>query len=231
MQSHEDICMFVGHFGVGLLAKQAAPRLSLGTLFLAAQWADLLWPVLLLLGIETVQVNPGETYLTPLHFSHYPVSHSLLSLLLWGLCMGLLWFAGTRIRTSLWLLPLLVLSHFGLDALVHRADLPLLPWGGPHIGLGLWNSVPATLLAEGGLLLLGIVSYLRTTKAKNRIGQIGFWVFVFCLLAIETANFLSPPPSKVTVLAWAANFQWLLVAAGYFIDRHRTSARAQTNHP
>ena len=62
--------MFVGHFGLGFAAKQAAPRTSLGTLFLAAQFIDLLWPILLLLGLETVRIVPGLTAATPIEFTN-----------------------------------------------------------------------------------------------------------------------------------------------------------------
>ena len=63
--------MFIGHFGVGFGAKRFAPAVSLGTLFLAAQFADLLWPTLLLLGVEEVRIDPGITVVTPLDFVHY----------------------------------------------------------------------------------------------------------------------------------------------------------------
>ena len=212
--------MFLGHFGVGLTSKKLAPSISLGVLFLCVQFADLLWPLFLLLGIEHVQVDPGNTKMTPLHFSYYPWSHSFLCLLLWGMIVGLLYFVITKTRKSLWLLPLLVLSHFGLDSLVHRPDLPLSPWSNTYIGLALWNSVPITLMLEGSLFLLGIIIYLRTTKAKNRIGSYGFWGFILFLVVIEVANFTSKPPNA-SMIAWAANAQWVLVFFGYWVDKHR----------
>ena len=75
--------MFIGHFGVGLAAKPAAKQTSLGTLFLASQFIDLLWPTLLLLGLESVKIVPGATKLTPLEFVHYPISHSLVAVVVW----------------------------------------------------------------------------------------------------------------------------------------------------
>ena len=80
--------MFIGHFGVGFAAKKVAVKPSLGTLFLAAQFVDLLWPLLLLLGLERVQIDPGNTVVTPLDFIRYPISHSLLAVIIWGLIFG-----------------------------------------------------------------------------------------------------------------------------------------------
>ena len=52
--------MFLGHFGLAFGAKKAAPAVSLGTLFAACQFADLLWPTLLLLGYERVDIAAGR---------------------------------------------------------------------------------------------------------------------------------------------------------------------------
>ena len=76
--------MFVGHFAAALGAKRAAPGASLGTLFLAAQLADIIWPNLVLAGIEIVEIDPGNTAFTPLAFVSYPYSHSLVALTVWG---------------------------------------------------------------------------------------------------------------------------------------------------
>lgn len=88
--------MFVGHFGLGLVAKRAAPEVSLGTLFLSVQLADLLWPILLLAGLEHVRIAPGITLVTPLDFYDYPISHSLVALAGWGLLFGLTYFVSRR---------------------------------------------------------------------------------------------------------------------------------------
>ena len=88
--------MFIGHFGVGLAAKPAAKQVSLGTLFLASQFLDLLWPTFLLLGLETVKIAPGATKLTPLEFTHYPISHSLRAVAGWSVLFGAIYFAIRR---------------------------------------------------------------------------------------------------------------------------------------
>lgn len=216
--------MFLGHFGVGLLAKRVSPPISLGVLFLSVQLADILWPIFLLLGIEQTRIDPGNTKFTPLDFSYYPFSHSLLCLLIWGIVLGILYFVFTRIQTSLWLLPVLAISHFVLDGVVHKPDLPLLPWGSPKLGLGLWNSIPITLFLEFGILILGIWGYLRITKAKDKFGIYGFWSLILFLVAVEMINLFSPPPSSMRAVAWIGNTQWLLVVWAYMIDKHRSAS-------
>src|SRR5215469_8828004 len=138
--------MFIGHYALGLASKPLAPRVSLGTLFLACQWADLLWPALVMAGVESFSIRPGITAVTPLDFEHYPYSHSLLALLLWGVLFGLIYGAVTRasLRSAL-VVGALVPSHWVLDVIVHRPDLPLAPGASSRLGLGLWNSVPLTL--------------------------------------------------------------------------------------
>src|SRR4051812_46150446 len=119
--------MFIGHFGVAMAAKRVAPAASLGTLVLAAQLVDLIWPAMLLLGIEQVRIDPGITRVTPLDFVHYPYTHSLVASLAWGALLALVYGASRKDwRTALWL-AVLVVSHWVLDAIVHRPDLPLWP--------------------------------------------------------------------------------------------------------
>jgi len=213
--------MFIGHFAVGLGAKRWAPQVSLGTLFLAAQFIDLLWPTFLLLGLERVRIAPGITPFTPLDFEHYPWSHSLLLVMIWsGLFAGLYYTLRRNPRAAA-VLGIVVLSHWILDLLTHRPDLPWWP-GSTRVGLGLWESIPATLAVELILFVLGILIYLRTTRARDRIGRWAFWGLVVFLIAIYAANQLGPPPPSVEAIAWIGHAQWLMIAWGYWIDRHRT---------
>ena len=92
--------MFIGHYAVALGAKKFAPEVSLGVLFLACQLADLIWPNLLLLGVESVQIEPGNTVMTPLNFLHYPYSHSLVALVLWGAICAAIYVALARAGTK-----------------------------------------------------------------------------------------------------------------------------------
>jgi hypothetical protein len=214
--------MFIGHFGVGFGAKKAAPRVSLGTLFMAAQFIDLLWPTLLLLNLEQVEIAPGNTAVTPLNFTHYPITHSLLMVCVWGALFGLVYWLVRKNGRGAVLLGLCVVSHWVLDLVVHRPDLPIYPGGSQHVGLGLWNSVIGTVIVEGIIYIVGIILYLRTTQAKNRAGSLGFWGLVIFLAIIHIANLTGPPPPSVQMIAWAGQLQWLFVLWAYWVDRNRT---------
>lgn len=214
--------MFIGHFALGLAAKRAAPRASLGTLFLAAQFVDLLWPTLLLAAIERVAIDPSLSG-APLVFTHYPISHSLLATFGWGALLGVVYFALTRQRREAWVLGLLVVSHWVLDLLVHRPDLPLVLVSGPKLGLGLWNAPGIELALELALFAACLAVYLRT--AAGRAAGFKPWVLALLLVAIQLANAFGPPPPSVEAIAWVGQAQWLLVAAGYWADRPREAVR------
>lgn len=173
--------MFIGHYGVALAAKKVAPKTSLGTLFLATSFIDLLWPLLLLAGLEQVRIAPGNTGFTPLEFVSYPYSHSLFMVALWGVALALAYKFITRYRRGALTLWALTVSHWVLDFLSHRADLPLAPFGAMKVGLGLWNSTPATLIVETAIFAGGVWVYLSTTTAENKKGAIGFWAWLFVL--------------------------------------------------
>jgi FtsH-binding integral membrane protein len=213
--------MFIGHFGVGFGAKAAAPRASLGVLFLAAQFVDLLWPTLLLLGAEHVKIAPGITKVTPLDFTDYPISHSLLAAVVWAVLFAGVYFIIGKYRRGAWVCGLAVLSHWVLDLVVHRPDLPLMPGGAARFGLGLWNSLPATLAVELAVFGLGVFLYLRTTRAVDRTGSIALWALVVFLLLIYASNLIGPPPPSVTAIGWVGQAQWLLIVWGFWVDRHR----------
>jgi membrane-bound metal-dependent hydrolase YbcI (DUF457 family) len=214
--------MFVGHFGVGFAGKAAAPRASLGTLFLAAQFVDLLWPTLLLLGVERVEIRPGITRVTPLDFVSYPISHSLIAAATWGILFAGVYQLARRYPAGAVTMFAAVVSHWLLDLLTHRPDLPLSPWSATKVGLGLWDSLPATLVVELAIFGGGLFLYLRTTKAADRTGAIALWGLVGFLLLIYAANLFGSTPPGVAAIAWAGHAQWLLVAWAYWIDRHRT---------
>lgn len=213
--------MFIGHFAVGMGAKAAAPRVPLGTLFLASQFVDLLWPTLLLFGLERVKIVPGITTVTPLDFEHYPITHSLLMAVVWGLAFALIYWFVQKNKSGAIVLGLCVISHWLLDLIVHRPDLPLIPGGATRMGIGLWNSLGATLIVEGLLFVLGIWLYLRATAAKNRVGHFAFWGLVAFLAVIYMANLFGPPPPDVQAIAWAGHLQWLFVIWAYWVDRNR----------
>jgi hypothetical protein len=213
--------VFIGHFGVALAAKRIAPRTSLGTLVMAAQFVDLLWPIFLLLGIERVIIAPGATAVTPLDFISYPFSHSLLAGFGWA-CL----FAGvykivkhdSRGAVCLWFV---VLSHWFLDALSHRPDLPLYPGSTTYVGLGLWNSRFWTIIVEGAIFALAARLYARTTRPRDLIGVLAFRSYIAMLTVFYFLNIFGPPPPSERAIAFAAMGMWLLVIWAYWLDRHR----------
>ena len=213
--------MFLGHFAVAMGAKRVVPKTSLGTTFLAAQFADLLWPILVLLGIERVRISPGIMARSSLDFQHYPYSHSLLALTVFGVLLGLVYFAVTRYRAGAVAVAILVVSHWVLDVIVHRPDLPLSLGGQTRVGFGLWNSVVGTLLVELGLYAVGLFLYLRSTTARDGVGRYGFWALVLVLLAISFGDAFGPPPPNERALATLALAGWLFVPWAYWVDAHR----------
>lgn len=213
--------MFLGHFAVGFGAKAAAPKVSLGSLFLAAQFIDLLWPSLLLLGLEQVRIAPEHPPGPPLEFIHYPISHSLLAVLGWSALIGGAYFLLRREGRGALVMGLAVLSHWLLDLLVHYPDLPLYPGASPKLGLMLWSLPEIEMIFELGLFVVGIGLYLRVTRPMDRTGKWALAGLALCLIAIQVSNTLGPPPPSVTAIAWVGQAQWLLVIWGYWVDRHR----------
>jgi len=212
--------MFAGHFGVALAAKRAAPRTSLGTLLAAALLLDLVWPALLLAGVERVRIDPGNTAFTPLDFEYYPFTHSGVAVVLWSLAFGaaVLWRTGYRRGAAV--AAALVASHWVLDLVAHRPDLPLV-WEGPRVGLGLWSSVPATLAVELAVLAAGVALYARAAPARDAAGRWALAALVAFLLVIEAANAFGPPPPSTTAIGIAGLALWLFVPWGAYLDRHR----------
>jgi hypothetical protein len=214
--------MFIGHFGVALAAKRLAPRTSLATLILAAQFLDFLWPVFLLLGFEHVRIVPGITKVQGFDFYDYPLSHSLTMALRWALAFGLIYYLVRRYVRGVWVVGVLVLSHWVLDWVVHRPDLPLWP-GGPKYGLGLWNSWPASISVEVILFGAGIWLYLGSTRARDRVGTYALWSLLGFLLLGWLAAVFGPPPPNPHQLALGALVMWVVVPWAWWADRHRDS--------
>jgi len=217
--------MFLGHYGAGFAAKKIDAFPSLGTMFIATQFIDLLWPVLLVLGIEKVEIDPGNTAFTPLNFTFYPYSHSFLGVLFWAILFGLVYYLLKRNLKSSVVLSGLVMSHWLMDLIVHRPDLPLSPWTDTKVGLGLWNSVLFTVLIEGSIFVVGMYLYLRATKALNRKGTVGLWSLVIFLIVIYLINIFGPPPPSGNPIAAAGFSLWLFVVWGYWIDKNRKNMK------
>jgi len=217
--------MFIGHFACAFAAKRAAPRPSLATFFVAAQLPDVLWPVFLLLGWERVAIAPGDTAFTPARFEHYPLSHSLLAVLLWAGLSAALYNRWRGDGRGAFVVGALVLSHWLLDFVTHRPDLPLVPTGARLAGLGLWNSVAGTLLVEGTLWAVGLWLYARATRAADAVGRYAFAALAAVLSVLYLGNaFGPPPPSWRAVAAAGVAASLLMTVWAHWIDRHRSPA-------
>jgi hypothetical protein len=215
--------MFLGHYAAALLAKRAVPAAPLGAFVAAALLPDLVWPIFLLLGWERVEIAPGATAFTPLAFVHYPWSHSLVAVVGWAFAAG----AAARLRRRplavAGALAVLVVSHWVLDFITHRPDLPLYP-GGTVAGLGLWRSVPGTLAVELALFVVAAWLALRTVLRPARVGAIALAAFLATLLLLYIGNLAGPLPPSPAAVATVALGQWLLVAWAGWLDRRRLGA-------
>jgi hypothetical protein len=215
--------MFIGHFAVGFAAKRIAPRTSLAILFVAVQLLDLLWPIFLLIGLEHVRIDPGNTPFTPLDFYDYPVSHGLLGAGALSVLFGLLFYAGKKSSRDAIVVGSLVFSHWILDFITHRADLPILGDSSPKVGLGLWYSVPGTLIVELGVFVAAVWIYLKATKPKSIWGTLSVVSLVIFFLAVYAVNFFGPPPPSTEMIAVAGNLMWLIVLWAWWVERTRVS--------
>ena len=213
--------MFIGHDAVAFAGKKGAPRTSLGTLIAAASFLDLVWPVLVIAGVERFEIHPGITRFSPFDFTDYPWSHSLVMSIVWSVLFGAIYFAVTKYQRGAVITGIAVFSHWILDFVTHRADLPL--WfGGPKVGLGLWNSIPGTIVVESLLYVAGVWIYLQTTRARDRLGAVLTW-FLIIFLAVAYAASMKPPNPGIppAQIAWGAQSMWLIIALAWWADRHR----------
>lgn len=213
--------MFIGHPAIAFAARPLAPRTNVG-LTIGATWlVDLLWPVFLLAGLEHVSVDPhpSSPFLV-LNFTHYPWTHSLLMGVVWSVLAGAAYYASTKYGRGAVLIGACVVSHWFLDFVTHRPDLPLYP-GGPKVGLGLWRYPAATIVIELTMFAIGVFIYARRTRARDRIGSIGFWSFIAVLLFFYGANITGPPPPSPRALAWFALSAVILPLWPLWFDRHR----------
>jgi hypothetical protein len=208
--------MFIGHFGIGLLTRRNKQLPSLALMFIAVQLLDLIWPIFVLLGIENLSIDPGNTKLTHLHFEYYPYSHSLLMTVIWGLLLGLIYYLFTKNRKGSYILGALVMSHWVLDFITHRPDLPISPFTDLKVGLGLWNYPVIEIIFELLLFGAGTLIYFKNAKPRRKIS---FWLLIGFLLIVHLMNIFGPPPPDALTVAWSANLIWLIVLWAWWIER------------
>jgi len=212
--------MFIGHFAVALGAKKFAPKQSIATMFIAAKFLDLLWPLLVIFGIENVSVDHTITEVTPFIF-HYPYSHSLGMSLIWSVLAYGIFKMLKRSNKEALIIACLVFSHWVLDFVTHAPDMPLWIFEGPKFGLGLWNNKMATFIIEVGIFLGGSYLYLKQTNSFKRKGSLFLLLFLFVMYCL---NIFGPkPPVTMTAIqiATPALSMWLIVAWAYYLDKSK----------
>jgi hypothetical protein len=216
--------MFIGHLGVGLAAKSVAPRASLGVLLFASQTLDILCGIFMVTGVERMKVTPGITRMTPLEFLSYPWSHGFLMSVVWSCLAAILAARLYHERRMGFLVGALVFSHWVLDWVSHIPDLPLLFDGSPKTGLGLWNNLAGTLLAEFGLFAGGAFAVVWSTRSRDRLGSWAFSSFVLFFAGLFLLNHFGPqPPAGIPqqLLALPILVFVLLLPWGNWIEKHR----------
>jgi hypothetical protein len=191
--------LFIGHFGVAFALKKADKNISLGSLFLAVQFADILWASLVLLGVEKAAIVPGITAASPLDLTYYPFSHSPVFSLLWGGAAYITYRMismrrGLRDNKAATIIGLAVMSHFLLDFITHRPDLPLFinSLGTYKIGLGLWNYLIPSIVVENLIFVGGLMVYLKSTKGTTVLGKYGMISLSIFLLIMNASSYFTP---------------------------------------
>jgi hypothetical protein len=211
--------MFVGHLAVAMAAKRTAPEVNLGWLMAGVTALDLIWPVFVLAGLEHVRIVPGATAFTPLVFDSYPWSHSLVMAVAWGVLLAAIGRWRTAVPVS-GLLVALVVSHWVLDFASHAPDMPLWPGASsPKFGLGLWNSIPLTLIIEGAIWVIGIALYLQVPGRRTVGAAIALWSFIAVCTLMWASGPWGPVPPSERALGWFGLIGWLIVPWAAAADR------------
>jgi|SRR6267154_928332 len=218
--------MFIGHYGPSFAIKSLRPAIPLWLLFIAVQVVDVAWAVLVLLGVEKVRIVPGITASNPLDLYYMPYTHSLAAAILWSVAVAVLarLLPGVTTRSAAVWIGIAVFSHWVLDVLVHRPDLPLYD-DTMKIGFGLWNYPAVALALEAALLFGGMLLYLKVTRPINAIGRVGMPIFGVVMLAIQSYVFFGPPPVSPAAAAMTALVAYVVFAAlAEWLGRQRTHA-------
>jgi len=217
--------MFVGHYAASLALKKFEKRTSLGVLFLAVQFVDILFFPFVLLGIERMNIVENFTQSTHFELEYLPYTHSLLAFVLWSVAAYAVFrWVLVKNHAVAMVVALAVFSHWLFDLLVHTPDLPLWSDTTAKLGFGLWNNAIATYALEAGLLLLALWLYLRSTKATTAVGKYGMGVFVGFLLLVNISNIFGPPmvDTKLGLAVFALTAYLLFAVAAFWLDRKRS---------
>ncbi len=221
--------MFVGHYAVSLALKKVEPKASLGLLFLAVQFLDILFLPFVLLGIE--RINLIENYTASTHFEliFMPYSHGLFATVLWAVAIYALFRfifkkGSGKGSTIALVLGLAVFSHWVLDLIVHTPDLPLLGDESLKVGFGLWNNAMATYFLEAVFLLGGFWLYLRATKGTSFLAKYGMLIFVIVLFLVNIVNVFGPPmgDSRLGFALFGLALYLGFAGVAFWLDTKRT---------
>jgi hypothetical protein len=216
--------MFVGHYGISFAAKPVAPRVPLWVWFIAVQWLDVIWSLLVLAGVEQLRIVPGFTQANALDLYYMPYTHGLPGSLALSLAFGAivaLFIPGHRAMTVL-LVAAASFSHWVLDLVVHVPDLPLYD-NTAKVGLGLWRHIILSFPLELIVLGLGAWFYARMTTFKAN-GQYLYWAFIILLAAFQIyANFGPPPSSPAAMAVTALLFYVVLALLAALVERFATA--------
>ncbi|HMV83222.1 MAG TPA: hypothetical protein PKA34_08820 [Blastocatellia bacterium] len=211
--------MVIGHFAVGFALKRFTPRASLGVLMAAAVLPDLLSPIFMLAGWERFRIVPGITAFMPYDLERIPYSHSLLMTLVWALLFAGGYWLLTRFQLGAAVIFIGVLSHWLLDFITHRPDLPLYPGGSLRVGLGLWHSILGTLAVEVPLFIVGVWLYITTTHPKGIVGVLALWGLIAAMVLVYASGLLGAPPADERAATWFTLSVWLVPLWAWWIDR------------
>jgi membrane-bound metal-dependent hydrolase YbcI (DUF457 family) len=210
--------MFIGHYGVAFAAKPVRQRLPLWLLFIAVQWLDVVWSVLVMLGVERMRIVKGFTEANSMDLYYMPYTHGLIGALALSAAFGgvTLLFLRDRKAASFVVIAGAVFSHWLLDLVVHVRDLPLLG-DSMKVGFGLWRHVWLSLPLELATLYAGAAVYARYAPSNSRLGDIVLWVFVAALTLAQLYGQFGPDPASPLGQAQMALFAYLALAAVAFL--------------
>lgn len=214
--------MFIGHYGISFAVKSVEKSIPLWLLFLAVQFVDVVWAILVLAGIEKVRIVPGITATNPLDLYYMPYTHSLVGAAVWSLIAFAAYKIARRsVTVGAVLVGLAVFSHWVLDLIVHRPDLPLYD-NTAKVGLGLWDFPAIAFALEIAFLFAGIFLYLRVSRADGKIGRLGMPLLGIVLVGLQSIVFFGAPPESPSAAAITALFAYFLFAAlAFWLERYR----------
>ncbi|WP_304237350.1 hypothetical protein [Jiulongibacter sediminis] len=219
--------MFVGHYAVAFALKGKEKGASLGALFIATQFVDILFFPFALLGIEVLNFQSGISEVNNLDLAHVPYTHGLLGSIIWAVLCYFLYVLflkkGDLNAKKIGLVMAVgVLSHWFADLIAHTPDLPIIS-GEPKLGFGLWNNKEATFFTEAGLLVLSLIYYNKRTVAVNTFGKYASVGFVLFLILANYINFyVLPQEENLLNLTISALASYLLFAGlAWWIDKKR----------